>query len=55
MENENLRKVENKKPNIMEEILYHGKVSKCLKGIGLKNMFRYFLWKKNDFLIYTFH
>lgn len=32
MQNENLRKVENKKPNIMEEILYYEKVNRCLKG-----------------------
>ena len=31
MQNENLRKVENKKPNIMEEILYYEKVNRCLK------------------------
>ena len=34
MQNENLRKVENKKPNIMEERYYiMRKVNKCLKGI----------------------
>lgn len=28
MQNENLRKVENRKPNTMEEILYYGKRKK---------------------------